>query len=33
MVETKYKENWIALIIAILGKGFDADEAIRYMGL
>lgn len=33
MGETKNKENWIALIIAILGKGFDVDEAIFYMGL
>lgn len=33
MGETKNKENWIALIITVFGKGFDADEAIRYMGL
>lgn len=33
MEETKNKENWIALIIAIFGKGFDADMAIRYMRL
>lgn len=27
------KENWMALLVAILGKDFNADEAIRFMRL
>lgn len=27
------KENWMALLIAILGKNYDADSAIRFMRL
>lgn len=33
MGEFRNKENWIALLIAILGKNYDADSAIKLMRL
>lgn len=32
-MRTENKENWIALLMAILAPEMDADASIRYMGL